>query len=42
MAEKLDVGKKTFKRDIKDLREAGVIKRVGGNFGGEWRILNKK
>lgn len=42
MAEKLDVGKKTIKRDIKDLREAGVIKRVGGNFGGEWRILKKK
>ena len=42
MAEKLDVNKKTIKRDIKELRDAGVIERVGGNFGGEWRIIKKK
>ena len=42
MAVKLDVNKKTIKRDIKELREAGVIERVGGNFGGEWKVLKKK
>ncbi len=42
IAEKLDVHERTIKRDIKDLREAGVIERVGGDFGGEWKILKKK
>lgn len=42
IAEKLDVHERTIKRDIKELRESGVIERVGGDFGGEWKILKKK
>ena len=42
MAEKLDVDKKTIKRDLKELKENLVIERIGGTFGGEWKVLNKK
>lgn len=42
IAEKLDVHERTIKRDIKELRESGVIERIGGDFGGEWRIIKKK
>ena len=42
IAEKLDVHERTIKRDIKELRESGVIERIDGDFGGEWKILNKK
>ena len=42
IAEKLDVHERTIKRDIKVLRESGVIERIGGDFGGEWRIIKKK
>ena len=42
MAEKLDVDKKTIKRDLKELKDNHVIERFGGTFGGEWRILRKK
>ena len=38
IAEKLDVHERTIKRDIKELRESGVIERIGGDFGGEWKI----
>jgi len=26
---------------IKELKDLGIIERVGGNFGGEWRIVKK-
>lgn len=42
MAEKLDVDKKTIKRDLKELKENLVIERIGGTFGGEWKVLKKK
>lgn len=42
MAEKLDVDKKTIKRDLKELKDNHVIERLGGTFGGEWRILRTK
>ena len=42
IAEKLDVHERTIKRDIKELRESGVIERIGGDFGGEWKVLKKK
>ena len=42
MAEKLDVDKKTIKRDLKELKENLVIERIGGTFGGEWMVLKKK
>ena len=42
MAEKLDVDKKTIKRDLKELKENLVIERIGGTFGGEWKKIKKK
>ena len=42
IAEKLDVHERTIKRDIKELKESGVIERIGGDFGGEWIILKKR
>ena len=42
MAEKLDVNEKTIRRDLGELKRDGVIERIGGNFGGEWKILKKK
>ena len=42
IAEKLDTHERTIKRDIKALRENGVIERIGGDFGGEWKIRKKK
>lgn len=39
IAEKLDVHERTIKRDIKELKEYGVIERVGGDYGGEWRVI---
>lgn len=42
IAEKLGVNERTIKRDIKELRESGVIKRVGGDYGGEWKIVRNK
>lgn len=42
IAEKLDVNERTIKRDIKDLREHGIIERVGGDYGGKWLIKKSK
>ena len=42
MSEKLDVNIKTIWRDITTLKLYGVIERIGGDFGGEWKILKKK
>ena len=42
MAEKLDVNKRTIKRDLKELRESQVLERIGGTFGGEWKIIKKE
>ena len=38
MAEKLDVTKRTVEREIKKLREAGRIERIGGKRYGHWQI----
>jgi predicted DNA-binding transcriptional regulator YafY len=40
--DKIDTHERTIKRDIKALRENGVIERIGGDFGGEWKICKKK
>ncbi|MCR4561376.1 MAG: putative DNA binding domain-containing protein [Bacteroidales bacterium] len=41
IAEILDVNKKTIWRDISELKENGVLERIGGSrFGGEWVIVN--
>ena len=42
IAEKLDVHKRTILRDIDELKKNLVIERIGGDFGGEWRIIKKK
>ncbi len=41
IAEKLDVHKRTILRDIDELKKEVVIERIGGDFGGKWRIVNK-
>lgn len=40
ISEKLDVHKRTIMRDINELRDNGIIERLGGNYG-EWRIVKK-
>ena len=42
MANQLDVSTKTVWRDITELKEQGVLERIGGDFGGEWKVLKKK
>ena len=42
IAEKLDVHKRTILRDIDELKKDLVIERIGGDFGGEWKILKEK
>lgn len=42
IAEKLDVHKRTILRDIDELKKNLVIERIGGDFGGEWKVLKKK
>ena len=42
IAEKLDVHKRTILRDIEELKKNLVIERIGGDFGGEWRVLMRK
>ena len=39
LASKLSVSTKSIKRDLKRMKELGVIKREGGNFGGHWEII---
>lgn len=39
LADKLGTNEKTIRRDLAELREQGVIRRVGGSrFGGHWEI----
>lgn len=42
IAEKLDVHKRTILRDIDELKKNLVIERIGGDFGGEWKVIKKK
>ena len=42
LSEKLNVHLKTIWRDISTLKLYGVIERVGGDYGGEWKIVRKK
>ena len=39
MASQLDVSVKTVWRDTTELKEQGVIERIGDDFNGEWRIV---
>lgn len=36
LASKLSVSLKTVQRDLKRMKELGIIKREGGDFGGRW------
>ena len=38
LAEKLGVSKKTIAEHIKSLKEKGIIKRIGNNKNGYWKI----
>jgi len=42
IAEKFDITEKTVKRDMFELKEAGLVKRVGSKKGGRWVLTNKK
>lgn len=42
MADKLGVNEKTIRRDLEEMRNQGVIRREGGDFGGHWEICKKK
>ena len=42
MANQLDVSTKTIWRDLTELKEQGVLERIGDDFNGEWKILKKK
>ena len=38
MSTKLGVNEKTIRRDIDDLKEKGIVVRVGGRKEGHWEI----
>ena len=38
MAEKLEVTTRTIEREMKKLREAGLVLRVGGKRYGHWEV----
>lgn len=42
IAGQLDVSVKTVWRDTTELKEQGVIERIGDDFNGEWRIVKKQ
>ncbi len=42
LAEKCNVGRETIKRDLKKLKELNLLKRVGSDKSGFWKIINKK
>ena len=42
LSEKMGVNEKTIRRDLVELREQGIIERVGGDFGGHWVICRKR
>ena len=42
LSEKMGVNEKTIRRDLAELREQGIIERVGGDFGGHWIICRKR
>ena len=39
MSTKLGVNEKTIRRDLEDLKEKGIVVRVGGRKEGHWEIL---
>jgi ATP-dependent DNA helicase RecG len=37
---KLNISSRGIEKQIRKLREAGTIKRVGGRYGGYWEIID--
>ncbi|WP_289066604.1 HTH domain-containing protein [Prevotella pectinovora] len=40
IAMEIDMSSRGVEKQIKKLREAGIIKRNGADFGGYWEIVN--
>ena len=40
IAMQLNMSSRGVEKQIRKLREAGMIKRIGGRFGGSWEIVN--
>lgn len=40
IAMEIDMSSRGVEKQIKKLREAGIIKRIGADFGGNWEIVN--
>ena len=40
IAIEIDMSSRGVEKQIKKLREAGIIKRIGADFGGYWEIVN--
>lgn len=40
IAMRLNMSSRGVEKQIRKLREAGKIKRIGGRFGGSWEIVN--
>ena len=40
IAMEIDMSSRGVEKQIKKLREAGIIKRIGADFGGYWEIVN--
>jgi ATP-dependent DNA helicase RecG len=41
MSIKLNVNIKTVKRDLQKLKKAGLLKRIGPDKGGHWKVIEK-
>ena len=39
IALKLKLGKRTIERELATLQKQGIIRRIGGDFGGHWEII---
>ncbi len=42
LAQKLNFNRKTIQRDLKKLKELNILKRIGSDKTGYWKIIDKK
>ena len=42
IAKQLGLSSRSIEKHIKRLREEGIIKRIGGRYGGHWEVITKK
>jgi len=42
MADKLNVTRRTIARDLNNMKQNGIINRIGGDKGGYWEITENK